>query len=120
MLSLAAHVSLWGAEFSTYSFGTARCTSDPRCDAQQRRLVSMRTESCFAVPGPQRPFCDISNAGVGVRFRRQTGLVVLNVSSSPFDPEPPSVAQLFRKAHIPAARAEASTVRASESSHGLG
>jgi hypothetical protein len=36
------------------------------------------------------------------------------------DPEPPSVAQLFRKAHIPAARAEASTARASESSHGLG
>src|SRR5215470_3296748 len=53
MLSLVAHVSLWVAEFSTYSVETARCTSDPRCDAQQRHLVFMRSESCFALPGPQ-------------------------------------------------------------------
>src|SRR5262249_23168085 len=85
-----AHVSLWGAEFSTYSFEIARCTSDLRCDAQQRRLVFMRQRVGFAVLGPQMallrhheasPACPVS----GVKRSYQKHWL-----RSEFDPEPTS------------------------------
>jgi hypothetical protein len=64
MLSSVAHVSLWGAEFSTYSFETARRTSDPLCDAQQLRLVFVRQRAalpCQVCNWPEAAENDVSS-----------------------------------------------------------
>jgi len=78
MLSSVAHVSLWGAEFSTYSFETARRTSDPLCDAQQLRLVFVRQRAalpCQVCNWPDSDFrrCPLSRRSWGTS-RRQMDL----------------------------------------------